>query len=88
LETKLPNFFRWNEVSVDKEGTWLCLDSTLSFFTVIRFVHTFVKGYNELFQALEIEGNVLLLGPLLDFGFDVVRWKLPTSKMFLYLKYF
>jgi len=58
------------------------------FYNVTGFVHTFVTGYDELFQALATEGNVLLLGPLLDFGFDVVRWKLPTSKMFLYLKYF
>jgi hypothetical protein len=60
----------------------------LFFNTVTGFVHTFVTCYDELFQALAKEGNVLLSRPLLNFGFDVIRWKLPTSKMFLYLKYF
>lgn len=38
-----PYFFKWNEVSIDKEGTWLCLDTTpFYFYNVTGFVHTFV----------------------------------------------
>jgi hypothetical protein len=48
-------FFRWNEVTVDKVGKWLCLDNTPLFFhNVTGFVHTCVTGYDELFQALAI----------------------------------
>jgi hypothetical protein len=73
------------------------LDTTQTFFHNVKclnvkiitgFVHTFVTGYDEVFQALAIEGNVLLLRPLLDFGSDVLRWEVQTSKMFLYLKIF
>jgi hypothetical protein len=73
------------------------LDTTQTFFHNVKcsnvkiftgFVHTFVTGYNELFKALAIEGNVLLLRPIPDFGSDVLRWEVPTSKMFLYLKFF
>jgi hypothetical protein len=65
------------------------LDTIETFFhNVTGFVHTFVTGYDELFQALAIEHNILLLRPFLDFGSDVLRWKVPTSKMFLYLKCF
>ena len=39
-------FFRWNEVTVDKEGRWLCLDTTPLFFhNVTGFVHNFVTAF-------------------------------------------
>jgi hypothetical protein len=38
---------------------------------------------DEIFQALAVEGNILLLKPFLDLGFDgVVRWKLLAKKTF------
>jgi hypothetical protein len=40
--------------------------------------------YNEIFQALMVEGDVLISKPLLDVAFDIVkRCKSPTSKQFL-----
>jgi hypothetical protein len=40
--------------------------------------------YNEIFQALMVEGDVLISKPLLDLAFDTVkRCKSPTSKKFL-----
>jgi hypothetical protein len=40
--------------------------------------------YNEIFQPLIVEGDVLISKPLLDLAFDTVkRCKSPTSKQFL-----
>jgi hypothetical protein len=38
--------------------------------------------YDEIFQALAVEQDVLLPKPLLNLGFDgVVRWKSPASEV-------
>jgi hypothetical protein len=57
--------------------------SSLFFHTVPRTVQALVITYDEIFQALAIEGNFLHQKPFLDLGFDgVVRWKTPASEMF------
>jgi hypothetical protein len=39
--------------------------------------------YKEIFQALTLDKNVLIMKPFLDFGFEgVVRWKSLVSEMF------
>jgi hypothetical protein len=39
--------------------------------------------YNEIFQALVVDGDALLPNPFLDLCFDgVIRWKLPATEMF------
>jgi hypothetical protein len=40
--------------------------------------------YDDIFQALVVEGDILLLQPFLDLGFEsAVRWKLQASMMCL-----
>jgi hypothetical protein len=40
--------------------------------------------YNEIFQALMVEGDIMLSKPLLDLGFDRInRCKSPIFKRFL-----
>jgi hypothetical protein len=53
------------------------------FLIVLKFLQALVIMYEEIFQAVAVEGDVLLPKPFLDFGFKgVVRWKSPASEMF------
>jgi hypothetical protein len=57
--------------------------SALFFHVVSKPVHTLVIKYDEIFQALAVEGDILLPWQFLDLGFDcVVRWKSPASETF------
>jgi hypothetical protein len=59
------------EVSGGKKSTRTCLDiSPLFFHTFPRVVQGLVITYDEIFQALAVEGDVLLPKPFLDLGFD------------------
>jgi hypothetical protein len=50
---------------------------------VPKLVQALVKTYDEIFQALAVEGDILLPNPFLDLAFDgVVRCKSPTSEIF------
>jgi hypothetical protein len=51
-------------VSGDKKSKWTSLDiSPLFFFTVQKLVQALVITYDEIFQALALEGDVLLPKP-------------------------
>jgi hypothetical protein len=71
-------------VNGDKKSVRISLDiSPLFFLIVSKLVQACVIINDEIFQALVVEGDVLLLKPFLDLRFDgVVRWKLPISEMF------
>jgi hypothetical protein len=54
--------------------------SALLFHIFPTLVQGFIITYDETFQALAAEGDVLLPKPFLDIGCDsVVRWKSPAS---------
>lgn len=56
--------------------------SQSSIFPVSKLVRALVIIYDKIFRALVV-GDILLLKPFLDLGFDsVIRWKLPDSEMF------
>jgi hypothetical protein len=56
-----------NEEKWTKKSTWIPLDnSPLFFHTVSKLVQAFVITYDEIFQALAVEGDVLLPKPFLD----------------------
>lgn len=69
-----PVCFRWIEVNGEKQNTWLCLDTSPFFLHIAtKLVQALVIVYNKIFQALVVEGDVLLLSkPLLDLSFDSV----------------
>jgi hypothetical protein len=55
------------EVSEDKECTQISLDiSPLFFHIVSKLVQALVISYSEIFQALVVEGDILLPRPFLD----------------------
>jgi hypothetical protein len=72
------------EVSGYKKSTQICLGIRPLFFHIFsKIVQALVITYYEIFQALAVEGDVLLLKPFLELSFDTaVRWKSPTSEMF------
>jgi hypothetical protein len=72
------------EVSWDKEITQISLDNSALFFhTVSKPVQIVVIKYDDIFQALSVQGDVQLQKPFLNPGFGgAVRWKLPASEMF------
>jgi hypothetical protein len=73
------------EVSGDKKSTQMSLDIIPLFVKIVsNLVQALVITYDEIFQALAVEGDdVLLQKQFLDLGFDdVVRWKSPASEMF------
>jgi hypothetical protein len=72
------------EVSGDKKSTWICLDISPLFFSIVpRVVQALVITCDELFQALVVEAGVLLPKPFLDLGIaGVIRWKLAVLEMF------
>jgi hypothetical protein len=48
-----------------------------------KLVEELVIMYNEISQALAVDGDILVPKPFLDLGFDgVIRWKLPASETF------
>jgi hypothetical protein len=71
------------EVSWGKKSVWIYFDISPLFFHIVS--KTFFVTYDKIFQALAVEGDVLLPTPFLDLGFDgVARWtrKSPVSEMF------
>jgi hypothetical protein len=72
------------EVDGGKKSTRIPFDISPVFFHIIsKFVQAVVITHDEIFQALEVEGDALLTKPILDLGFDgVVRWKSPASLVF------
>jgi hypothetical protein len=51
-----------------------------------KHVQALVITYDEIFQTLAVEGDVLLPKTFLDLRFDyVIRWKSPTSEIFFSL---
>jgi hypothetical protein len=55
----------------------------LYFSTVPKLIQAPVIMYNEIFQALFVEADILLLMAFLDLSFDcVARWKSLASEMF------
>jgi hypothetical protein len=55
------------EVSRDKKSIHISLDISLLFIhTLSKHVQAHVITYDEIFQALNVEGDVLLLKPFLD----------------------
>jgi hypothetical protein len=74
------------EVSEDKKSIWPCLDISPCFHTVPKHVQTLVITFNEIFQALAPQGDVLLPKTFLDLGVaGGVTWKSPTTEMFFQL---
>jgi hypothetical protein len=72
------------EVNGDKKSTRISLGIRPLFFHIVsKLVHAAVIIYDEIFQALAVQGDVLQQKQFLDIGFDlVVRWKFPASEMF------
>jgi hypothetical protein len=57
--------------------------SSLFFHIVPILVQALVIMCDEIFQTMAVEGDVLLLKPFLDLGFDgVIRWKSLAWEMF------
>jgi hypothetical protein len=55
------------EISGDKESTWISSDISPLFFHIdSKLVQALVIIFNEISQALAIEGDILLLKPFLD----------------------
>jgi hypothetical protein len=55
------------EVNGDKKSRWISLNiSPLFFHTVSKLVQALVITHEEIFQALAVEGDILLLKPFLD----------------------
>jgi hypothetical protein len=55
------------KVSGDKRSTRIFLDISLLFFHLVsKLVQAFVIKYDEIFQVLAVEGDVLLSKPFLD----------------------
>jgi hypothetical protein len=71
------------EVTGDKRSAQTCLDTSPVFFHIVpKLVHALVT-YDEIFQAVVVEGGILLPKIFLDIGFNgIIRWKLPASEMF------
>jgi hypothetical protein len=69
---------------MEKRKVHKCLDISPLFFHIVpKLIQALVIMYDEISQALAVEGDVLLPKPFPDPGFDgVVRWKSPTSEMF------
>jgi hypothetical protein len=67
-----------------QEKQWMCLDISPVFSHVVsKLVQAHVTTYNETFQTLAVKGDVLLLKPFPDLGFeDVSRWKSRASERF------
>jgi hypothetical protein len=63
------------EVSGDKKSIRICLIISPQFFHIVpKLVQALFIMYDEIFQALAEEGDVMLLKPFLDLGFeDVMR---------------
>jgi hypothetical protein len=63
----------------------MCLDIS----SIPKLVQTLVITYDEIFQALAVEGDILLVKPFLDHRLDsVIRLKLLTlEKLFYFAKY-
>jgi hypothetical protein len=56
-----------NGVNGGKKSTWISLDISLLFFHIVsKIIQALVITYNEIFQAMMVEGDVLLLKPFLD----------------------
>jgi hypothetical protein len=74
------------ELSADKKSTWIYLDISPLFSHILpRLAQALVVTYDEIFQALAVDGDVLLSKPFLYLGFDgAVGWKSPTSEMFFF----
>jgi hypothetical protein len=72
------------EVSGGKNIIPVSLDiSPLLFHIVSKLVQALVITYDEIFQALAVKRDVLLLKLFLDLGVDnVIRWKSPASDVF------
>ena len=66
---KFPSFLgEW------RQSTRLCLDTSPLFsHVVISLVQALLTPYDETFQSLVVEGDVLLPKPLLDVGVDGVK---------------
>jgi hypothetical protein len=57
-------FFKWMEVSRNKKSAGISLDMTPLFFHIVsEFVQALIITYDEIFQALVAEGDVLLPEP-------------------------
>jgi hypothetical protein len=67
-----------------KKSTQICVDiNSLFFHTVPKLVVTLVITDDGIFQALPVEGHILIPKPFPDLGFDgVVRWKLSALETF------
>jgi hypothetical protein len=68
-ESKFRYFFRWMEMSGDKKSRRICLVIGPLFFHIFpELVQALVITYSEIFQALAVEGDVLLPKSFLDLG--------------------
>jgi hypothetical protein len=76
------------EVSGEMNSMQICLDISLVFFHIIpKHAEAHVMTYDEVSQAPAVEGDILFLKRFLDLGFDgVIRWKLPLSEIFQFVK--
>jgi hypothetical protein len=73
------------EESGDKKSPWICLDiSPIFFHGVPEIVQAIVITYVEIFKALAVEGDFLLLKPFLDLCHHCTAstW-LPQTFLFL-----
>jgi hypothetical protein len=75
------------EVNGDRKSIQICLDiSPLFLYIVSKLVPAVVITYDEIFQALAVEGDVLFHKPFLNLSIDgAVRWKSPPWRCFFSL---
>jgi hypothetical protein len=53
----------------DKKSTWVSLNSSPLLFRIVsNLIQALVITYDQIFQALAVEGDVLLPKPFLDLG--------------------
>jgi hypothetical protein len=65
------------EVNGDKKSEWICLDiSPLFFRTVSKLFQALVVTYDEIFQSLSVEGDVLFPEPFSDPTTSTVQLRL------------
>jgi hypothetical protein len=79
----LPLFFFVNGGSWRQENARICFGHKFSILPPVpKIVQALVTMHNGISQTLAAQGDVLLLKPFLDFGFNgVVRWKSTASEI-------
>jgi hypothetical protein len=81
-KVRFPIFLTWIEVHDDKKSARISLDiSSLFFHIVLKLVQALVITYDEIFEALAVEGDILLLKPFLDPTPNIVQPRLRPLRL-------